>query len=474
MDFAQTPQPVLTAATSSYAGERLPCVALLGLQTASVGVADALAWLGKRMARRVPTRVSFLNAHCGNLVRRVPAYRRALESADAVLPDGSGVALAARMKGIRLAANLNGTDFVPQLCAQMAGAGQSVFLLGGRPGVAQAAAEALQLAHPGLTIAGSRHGYFGPEGEQEVIAEVNSSGADLLLVALGVPEQDLWLQRVAPFLAPPVTMGVGALFDFLSHGVPRAPAVLRRAGLEWTYRLYQEPRRMWRRYLVGNLTFLAHAMLDPGKAAASHPASREPIGKRSLDITVAAAVLLAAAPLLAVAALAIRLTTPGPAILRQTRIGKNGVPFTLYKLRSMYYGATLHYVPPIQENHHGADAVTFKVKRDTRITPLGRWLRRSSIDEFPQLWNVLIGEMSLVGPRPPLPHEVERYTTVERQRLTGLPGLTCLWQVSGRADLPFDRQVELDLKYLSKRSLMTDLHILWRTIPAVLTARGAY
>jgi lipopolysaccharide/colanic/teichoic acid biosynthesis glycosyltransferase len=125
-------------------------------------------------------------------------------------------------------------------------------------------------------------------------------------------------------------------------------------------------------------------------------------------------------------------------------------------------------------NQHGADAVTFKLKADPRITPVGAWLRRSSLDELPQLWNILVGDMSLVGPRPPLPQEVARYTPAQRQRLAAKPGLTCLWQVSGRANLPFDRQVELDVEYLSTRSVLKDILILLRTVPAVLTARGAY
>ena len=125
-------------------------------------------------------------------------------------------------------------------------------------------------------------------------------------------------------------------------------------------------------------------------------------------------------------------------------------------------------------NQHGSAGVTFKMKRDPRITSVGGFLRKSSIDALPQLWNVLIGDMSLVGPRPPLPAEVARYRPSVRHRLAAKPGLTCLWQVSGRADLAFDRQVELDVEYLNARNFFYDLVILLRTVPAVLTARGAY
>ena len=467
MNVAYAPQPLFTASSSSHEGETLPSLPMLGLNIINTSAADTLDWIGKRMTCKRPTRVAFFNAHCSNVAHTTPAYQQALADADAVLPDGSGVSLACRMKGVRLAANLNGTDLVPQLCARMARTGQAVYLLGGQPGVARAASEALKAAHPGLIIAGSRHGYFGPEAERGIVDEINASGADLLLVALGVPEQDLWLQRMAPRLATPVTMGVGGLFDFLAQRVPRAPAALRRLGLEWTYRLYQEPQRMWRRYLVGNFAFVFHAALDawPG----SHP-----VGKRALDVTVAAAALVLLSPFLFLAAIAVRLTSPGPVIFQQTRIGKSGRPFTLFKFRSMYHGSGIRQSQLAEENHHGKDSVTFKLKRDPRITGVGGFLRRSSVDELPQLWNVLKGQMSLVGPRPPTPGEVDRYTPAEWQRLNGLPGITCLWQVSGRADLSFERQVELDVEYLSKQSLLNDLYILVRTIPAVLTARGAY
>jgi lipopolysaccharide/colanic/teichoic acid biosynthesis glycosyltransferase len=146
----------------------------------------------------------------------------------------------------------------------------------------------------------------------------------------------------------------------------------------------------------------------------------------------------------------------------------------MFKLRSMYIDAAARREALVTANHHGADGLTFKLKRDPRITPVGRLLRRSSIDELPQLWNVLVGEMSLVGPRPQLPGEVARYQPVHYHRLAGKPGMTCLWQISGRADLPFEKQVTLDIDYLRTRSLWADLRILLLTVPAVLGARGAY
>ncbi len=452
----------------------LPSTRLFGLSVADAGMDEALGWLTARLESGARTRVAFLNAHCVNLAAGNAEYRASLVSADAILPDGSGVALAARLQGTRLQANLNGTDLIPQLCQRLSLAGRSVFLVGGRPGVAAAAAAALVQDCPGLKIAGTQHGFFLPNEEADVIAAVNASGADVVLAAFGVPMQETWLERVAPQIDATLSFGVGGLFDFISGRIPRAPQTLRRLGLEWTYRLYQEPRRMWRRYIVGNPVFVARAI---GQAVSRDGGTIKTVdlaAKRGLDIVASGLGLLFLAPLFLAAIAAIRLTTPGAALLCQTRVGKGGKTFGLYKFRSMFIDADARRAELEAANEHGSAGVTFKMKRDPRITPVGRFLRKSSIDELPQLWNVLIGDMSLVGPRPPLPAEVARYRPSERRRLAAKPGLTCLWQVSGRADLAFDRQVELDVEYLNNRNFFYDLVILLRTVPAVLTARGAY
>jgi len=472
MHFAVIPHTHTDAQSDPLLG--LPETKLFGLRLANTKMEIALDHLCARLEARWPTRVAFLNAHCANLVARDPAYHDAVASADALLPDGSGIAVALRLKGQQLVENLNGTDLIPALCQRLAESGHSIFLLGGRRGVASEAAAALVAQVPELRIAGSRDGYFSPAIEGSVIREINASGADVVLVAMGVPAQDVWLHRVAPRLQAVLTFGVGGLFDFLSGRIPRAPKVLRRTGLEWTYRLYQEPLRMWRRYLLGNPEFIGRAVADALPLRTTLTGRVDLAAKRMLDVSGAAAGLLALAPLLVATACAVRLTSPGPALLRQTRIGRDGKPFTLLKFRSMYQDAEARRAELLNANQHGGDGVTFKIRRDPRVTWFGRLIRRSSIDELPQLFNVLNGTMSLVGPRPPLPQEVARYTPHQRGRLAAKPGLTCLWQVGGRADLPFPRQVELDLEYVSKRNLLLDLGILARTVPAVLFARGAY
>lgn len=195
--------------------------------------------------------------------------------------------------------------------------------------------------------------------------------------------------------------------------------------------------------------------------------------KRMLDLVLASASLVLLAPVFVFTACLIKLNDGGPIFFRQKRIGRDRVPFYCYKFRSMVTNAEALRVQLAAENVHGESGITFKVKRDPRITPIGRFIRKTSIDELPQLFNVIRGEMSLVGPRPPLPSEVERYNEQQLQRLTVLPGLTCLWQVSGRAELPFEDQVRLDLEYIARRSMMLDLTLLLKTIPAVVSGRGA-
>jgi exopolysaccharide biosynthesis polyprenyl glycosylphosphotransferase len=193
--------------------------------------------------------------------------------------------------------------------------------------------------------------------------------------------------------------------------------------------------------------------------------------KRAMDMTVSATTLILLSPLLALVALLIKLTTPGPVFFKQHRVGMNKRTFTLIKFRSMYVDAEQRKADLAALNE--VDGPVFKIKNDPRITPLGRIIRKTSIDELPQLLNVLRGEMSLVGPRPPLPSEVDQYDWIYRRRLSIKPGLTCLWQISGRSNLPFARWMELDREYTEKWSIWLDIKILFKTVPVVLSGNGA-
>ncbi|CAB3746206.1 MULTISPECIES: sugar transferase [Burkholderia] len=196
--------------------------------------------------------------------------------------------------------------------------------------------------------------------------------------------------------------------------------------------------------------------------------------KRVIDIAVASSALVMLGPLFAVVAICVRLEDRGPVLFWQRRVGRHGREFAFPKFRSMVVDAERRRTEIGHLNQHGAAGVTFKRADDPRITRIGRFIRRTSIDELPQLWCVLTGDMTLVGPRPPLPREVARYTPSDRGRLLVTPGLTCIWQVSGRANIAFPEQVTMDLAYIRERSLALDLKLLCKTVPAVLRGHGAY
>ena len=195
--------------------------------------------------------------------------------------------------------------------------------------------------------------------------------------------------------------------------------------------------------------------------------------KRVLDIALSATAILMASPIFIIVAICIYVENPGPIFYTQTRVGLNGRTFPFYKFRSMVMGADKMKDELLDQNESG-DGVIFKMKNDPRITRIGRFIRRFSIDEMPQFLNVFIGDLSIVGPRPPVPREVAEYTLEDRKRLHVKPGLTCFWQIQGRSEIPFDEQVRLDLQYIRSSGPLSDLVIMLKTVPAVLFGKGAY
>jgi lipopolysaccharide/colanic/teichoic acid biosynthesis glycosyltransferase len=195
--------------------------------------------------------------------------------------------------------------------------------------------------------------------------------------------------------------------------------------------------------------------------------------KRMVDIAGSSLLILGFSPILALIVLCIKAEDGGPPIFAQMRVGKHGRLFRMFKFRSMCMDAEARMAELLQKNQH-LHGVTFKMKDDPRITKTGKWLRKLSFDELPQLFNILRGDMSLVGPRPPVPREVEKYSLADRRRLHVTPGLTCFWQVGGRAEIDFPQQVELDVLYIERQNFWTDLTILLKTIPAVVRGKGAY
>jgi lipopolysaccharide/colanic/teichoic acid biosynthesis glycosyltransferase len=194
--------------------------------------------------------------------------------------------------------------------------------------------------------------------------------------------------------------------------------------------------------------------------------------KRLVDIVGSVAAITVLGPLLLIVAALVK-ADGGPAIFVQTRVGRLGREFKMFKFRSMHPDAERRLAECLKQNQH-AGGVTFKIKNDPRVTPIGRWIRRYSVDELPQLFNVFLGDMSLVGPRPPVPREVALYSLADRRRLMVKPGITCIWQVSGRAEIDFPGQVRLDVNYIESQSMAQDLKILARTPKAVVFGTGAY
>lgn len=241
---------------SSSKIERQTCI-LFGTRLTDTSLEDASRLLLERVRSGDKTTVAFLNAHCVNVLNRDARYRDAVTQCDILFADGSGMRIAARAKGRRLQDNVNGTDLFPVLCSQAAATGVGLFLLGGSDGVSAAAGSAMKSKYPNLTISGTSNGYFdNPVDENNVVEKINASKASIVLVGMGVPLQELWIQRNRDRLSAEVVIGVGGLFDYFSGRLPRAPKPIRSAGFEWAWRLALEPQRLAHRYLIGNVEFL--------------------------------------------------------------------------------------------------------------------------------------------------------------------------------------------------------------------------
>lgn len=469
-------------------------IRMLGVEISNLTMEEALSRISETVREKEKRCFAFVNADCLNQASRNPAYSRVLSRQAAVFADGSGIRFAARMRGQKIRDNVNGTDMLPLLCAQAAKEGHGIFLLGAREGLAEEVARRMTAEYPGLQICGTQHGYFPVSETQNVIDAINASGAHILLVAMGVPQQELWISRNLGKLSVNVTMGVGGLFDFYSGRIPRAPMWMRRSGTEWIYRLWQEPGRMWRRCILGNPLFVWRTWrekrhVSSGKMFPWHnrfAALRSCIrrtswklegtlyrfAKRLLDMLLATAGLIALAPFFLLIAAAIKLESTGPIFFSQRRVGLKGQRFRMWKFRSMFVDAEARRAALLAQSDRSG--MHFKMKHDPRITRVGRIIRRASIDELPQLLNVLAGSMSIVGPRPNLESEVARYRIDEFGRLDSKPGITCIWQVSGRAEVPWERQVEMDLDYVYEPSLKQDINLIAKTLPAILSGKGAY
>jgi N-acetylglucosaminyldiphosphoundecaprenol N-acetyl-beta-D-mannosaminyltransferase len=237
-------------------------VELLGITVNNLTMDEAVEDLVAKAKGSVPSQVCFVNADCANIAWDNNEYRRVLSNSALVLADGIGMKLAGRMLNRNIRQNVNGTDLLPRLCKLLEKEALGIYLLGGKSGVAADVERWMRSQFPELPVRGYHHGYFSPEELPEVIADIKASRAEVLLVAFGVPKQDQWIEEHLGETGALLAMGVGGLFDFYSGRIPRAPAWIREVGMEWFYRFWQEPRRMWRRYFVGNAVFLTRVVRE--------------------------------------------------------------------------------------------------------------------------------------------------------------------------------------------------------------------
>ncbi|RDH44963.1 WecB/TagA/CpsF family glycosyltransferase [Zooshikella ganghwensis] len=474
---------------------------LLGIPFANINRHRALDIVTKTLDQRSSSNLFFINAHCLNTAYSNSEYKKALQKASIVLPDGSGVSYACKILGGHLTENLNGTDLFPYLCTLFSKKNKSIYLLGAKPGTVDQLEALIKLQFPALKVVGTQHGYFPPSETNKIIDQINHSGADVLLVALGVPKQEIWISQHQHKLSTTLNIAVGGLFDFYAKNVSRAPFWMRKLGIEWVWRLIQEPKRMWKRYILGSPLFIwrvwqAKKILNPpqhshnslsnayeklislirSKLLRNYWQLRNKLPlkmKRIIDILLSTFGLIVLLPLCLLIMTAIKIESSGPIFFKQTRAGFRGNPFLLWKFRSMHQDAEKQRID-LESSNEMQDAVTFKVKNDPRVTNVGRLIRKLSLDEIPQLWNVLKGEMSLVGPRPALYSEIEKYSLLQRQRLDTIPGLTSDWVIAGRSKISFKRQAELDIDYVHRQSLWRDIKLIFQTIPSLISGQGAY
>lgn len=235
-------------------------IPLFGLNIKDTTLDEAGASIVADAKQNNRCKVFFLNAHCVNVAANDASYLQALQNQALLYADGSGMRHAAKLAGFWLRDNVNGTDLFPIICREAAREQVSLALLGSRPGIAQRCADNMKKQFPHLNIVWAHDGYFNPNDAESIIQSINNSGAQILLIAMGVPNQELWIARHAEKLQVPILMGVGALFDFYSGIMPRAPYFIRKLELEWVFRLMMEPKRMFARYVLGNPIFMMRVL----------------------------------------------------------------------------------------------------------------------------------------------------------------------------------------------------------------------
>ncbi|MBX7172154.1 MAG: WecB/TagA/CpsF family glycosyltransferase [Pyrinomonadaceae bacterium] len=238
-------------------------IKVLGLPINNTSMKEAVDLISEKLhSTGSAVQFCFVNADCANLSVKNTEYKAVLNRAQFVFADGIGMKIAGKLLKTGIKQNVNGTDLFPRLCEKLSGTGKKIFLLGAKPKIADAVANWVKTNFPETEVCGTQHGYYSSEDEPRILQKINESQTDLLLVAFGAPRQDVWIAENLPNLKIKAAIGVGGLFDYFSGRIPRAPQWLREMGLEWFFRFYQEPRRMWRRYFLGNFVFLSRVILE--------------------------------------------------------------------------------------------------------------------------------------------------------------------------------------------------------------------
>jgi len=440
-----------------------------------------------------------------------PDFQKVINRADLVTPGGMPIVWTLRLLGVKGQPRVYGPELTLHVCAAAARLRIPVGFYGGSEQALALMQKRLVEQYPGLTIVYACSPPFrllSPAEEEKVAAEIRQSGCRILFVGLGCPKQERWMERHRDIL-PAVMLGVGAAFDFISGQKRQAFPWMQAMGLEWLFRWATEPRRLFFRYAYHNPRFVVLTAVQllrqrvfgisqpghpaPGVAegvsetASSAPEAldvktlaealrqkrRQLILKRLFDFGAASLGLLLLAPALLLIALLIRCGSPGPIIFRQARVGRHGKPFVMFKFRTMR--AQVGSAEAQAQAAAASAGILVKGKDDARVTSIGRFLRSTSLDELPQLFNVLKGDMSFVGPRPLLAFMLAGHPEFAAARALVRPGITGLWQIHERENNTSARvMMPYDLEYISQFNLRSDFAILIRTPFVVVGGHGAF
>jgi len=484
------PTSILSGRRKSYA----PRLTLLGVKFMNTTLDETIAKIRSLVKKHTKTAIYIINVDTLNKAHKQQTLRYTLNKTPFIFPCGDSIKTACNLLNTPVKQNMNTLDIFLALCDMAQKEKLKLFFYGAKEGVAQRVKESIVKKYPKLQIVGAVRGV--DIHHNEILNMINHSNADILIVSKDTPRQEEWISIHQHKISAPVVIGVGELFDLYADTIPSSSIQKRKISFEWINRVIKKSKQIQKHSALSHLYFLFRVIRwkrEQKKEMLQHyyqivkvkkymPLRLKfsylrhklyPFSKRLMDITASSIALILLSPLFIIVAALIKMEDGGPVFFSQKRVGRNGKHFNMHKFRSMRTDAE-KLKQKLMQHNESKDGVIFKMKEDPRITRIGKFIRKWSIDEFPQLFNILQGDMSLVGPRPPIPSEVEAYMVEDLKRLHIVPGLTCYWQISGRSEIPFREQVELDKAYISKRSLWIDIKIIFATIPAVFTQKGAY